>query len=667
MLITLISVITQFGVSVNYNMADYLPEDAPSTNAMDLMEEEFDSGVENARVMLEDVTVQEALEYKAELEAIDGVSEVTWLDDAIDIKAPLEMADQDTVETYYLDQNALLSLHIRDGDEVAITNEIYTLIGKENALAGEAVDTAVSQEMAGSESAYAALLLVPIIIIILVLSTNSWMEPVFFLTAIGVSVLINLGTNIFLGEVSFVTQSVAPILQLAVSLDYAIFLLHSFSDFRNKGEAPTSAMRLAMKQSFPAIAASASTTFFGFMALTFMNFEIGADLGVNLVKGIVLSFISVMIFLPALTLTFYKWIDKTKHKPLVPTFKNIGRRVMKFRIPSIILVFLILIPAFLAQSNTSFIYGTGEHPEDMRVGQDERAIEQVFGKSTPLVLLVPKGNVAKEEELIQELENVDHVSSVLAYVNTVSAAIPSEYLDESITESFYSDNYARIILNTTTDSEGERAFALIEKVERMAEELYGDDIYALGESVTLNDMKDTVEKDNIVVNILTIVAIALVLLVTFRSISMPIVLLLTIQSAVWINLSVPYFMDTSLVYVGYLIVSTVQLAATVDYAILLTEAYKENRKEMSAMKAIKKTIDEKIFSILISASILSSVGFILAWTSTNPIVSSIGLLLGRGALLAFILVVFFLPAMLVVFDKVINVTTWKANFYKEKG
>ncbi|WP_077065124.1 efflux RND transporter permease subunit [Gracilibacillus massiliensis] len=667
MLITLISVVTQFGVSVNYDMADYLPEDAPSTNAMDLMEEEFDSGVENARVMLEDVTVQEALEYKAELEAIDGVSEVTWLDDAIDIKAPLEMADQDTVETYYLDQNALLSLNIRDGDEVAITNEIYTLIGEENALSGEAVDTAVSQEMAGSESAYAALLLVPIIIIILVLSTNSWMEPVFFLTAIGVSVLINLGTNIFLGEVSFVTQSVAPILQLAVSLDYAIFLLHSFSDFRNKGEAPTNAMRLAMKQSFPAIAASASTTFFGFMALTFMNFEIGADLGVNLVKGIVLSFISVMIFLPALTLTFYKWIDKTQHKPLVPTFKNIGRRVMKFRIPSIILVFLILIPAFLAQSNTSFIYGTGEHPEDMRVGQDERAIEQVFGKSTPLVLLVPKGDIAKEEELIQELENVDHVSSVLSYVNTVSAAIPPEYLDESVTESFYSDNYARIILNTNTDSEGEKAFTLIEKVEGLAEQFYGDDIYALGESVTLNDMKDTVEKDNIVVNILTIVAIAIVLLVTFRSISMPIVLLLTIQSAVWINLSVPYFMDTSLVYVGYLIVSTVQLAATVDYAILLTEAYKENRKEMSAMKAIKKTVDEKIFSILISASILSSVGFILAWTSTNPIVSSIGLLLGRGALLAFILVVFFLPAMLVVFDKVINVTTWKANFYKEKG
>ncbi|MGN8644539.1 efflux RND transporter permease subunit [Gracilibacillus sp. HCP3S3_G5_1] len=663
-IIALISVIAQFAVSVNYNMVDYLPDNAPSTEAMDTMEDEFEASVANSRVMVHDVTVQEALAYKEQLAAIDGVSDVTWLDDAIDIKTPIEMADEDTVESYYKDNNALFSFHIRDGDEVEITDQIYELIGEENALDGEAVDTATSQKMAGSESAYAALLLVPIIIIILVLSTNSWIEPIFFLTAIGVSVLINLGTNIFLGEVSFVTQSVAPILQLAVSLDYAIFLLHSFSDFRNKGEGPTAAMRLALKRSFPAIAASASTTFFGFMALTFMDFEIGADLGINLVKGIVLSFISVMVFLPALTLTFYKWIDKTQHKQLIPTIKNLGRRVVKWRIPSLILVLLIIIPAFLAQSNTNFIYGVGEHPDSTRIGVDEQKIEDAFGKYTPMVLLVPKGDLAKEEELVHYLEELDHVSSVLAYVNTVDAAIPPEYLDESVTEQFYSENYSRIIIHSNANEEGDVAFTLIDEATEIAENYYGEDVHALGESVTLYDIKDTVEKDNVIVNILTVVAIAIVLLITFRSISMPIVLLLTIQAAVWINLSVPYFMDSSLVYVGYLIISTVQLAATVDYAILLSEAYHVNRKKMSALEAIKKTIDEKIFSILVSASILSSVGFILWMTSTNPIVGSIGLLLGRGALLAFVLVVFFLPAMLLVFDKVIEKTTWKANFYE---
>ncbi|PAV29625.1 RND transporter [Virgibacillus profundi] len=666
LIIAVISIVAQFTVSVNYNMVDYLPEDAPSTNAIEVMDQEFDGSVPNTSVMINDVTIQEALDYKDELASIDGVSDVTWLDDAIDIKTPIEMADQDTVESYYKDNNALFSFSIREGDEVATTDAIYELIGEENAMAGEALNTATQQKMALTETMYAAALLIPIIIIILVLSTSSWIEPVFFLTAIGVSVLINLGTNIFLGEISFVTQSVAPILQLAVSLDYAIFLLHSFSDFRQKVADPKEAMKLAMKRSFPAIAASASTTFFGFIALTFMNFEIGSDLGVNLVKGILLSFISVMVFLPALTIMLYKWIDKTQHKPLLPSIKNVGKGVMKLKIPSLILVLVLLVPAFLAQGQTNFIYGIGEQPESTRAGSDVIKIEEEFGKNTTMVLLVPKGNVAKEEELVEDLVNTAHVKSVLSYVNTVSAAIPPEYLDESVTEQFYSENYSRIILQTNTDTEGDTAFGLIEDVQKTAEGYYGDNFYSLGESVTLYDMKNVVQKDNKVVNILTVIAIALVLLVTFKSISFPVILLLTIQSSVWINLSIPYFTNSSLVFVGYLIVSTVQLAATVDYGILLTEAFKENRKEMPALQAIKKTIDEKIFSIAISASILSSVGFILWLTSSNPVVSSIGLLLGRGALLAFIMVVLFLPAVLLVFDKLIEKTTWKANYYKRE-
>ncbi|WP_117161026.1 RND family transporter [Paraliobacillus sp. X-1268] len=665
MVIAAISVFSQSFVSVNYNMVDYLPDDAPSTEAMEVMEQEFDGAVPDTRVMINDVTVQEALQVKEQLAAIDGVEDVTWLDDSIDIKAPLELADKDTVETYYKDDKAIFSFSIRDGDEVQVTNTIYELIGEDNAMAGEALDTAISQEMAGSESMYAAALLVPIIILILVISTTSWLEPLFFLTAIGISVLINLGTNVFFGEVSFVTQSVAPILQLAVSLDYAIFLLHSFSDYRKKVADPAEAMRFAIKKSFPAIAASAATTFFGFMALTFMNFEIGSDLGLNLVKGIVLSFLSVMIFLPALTVMFYKWIDKTQHKPLLPNMRKIGNSVVKVRIPVLLLVFLLIIPAFLAQSNTTFTYGTGDQPEQTRAGSDKIEVEDAFGKYTSMVLLVPKGDVAKEEDLVQDLEAFGSVTTVLSYVNTVSSAIPPEYLDESITEQFYSDNYSRIILYTDAGPEGDKAFSLVESVQETAANYYDDNAYSLGESVTLYDMKNVVQEDNKLVNILTIIAIAIVLLVTFKSVSIPIVLLLTIQSAVWINLAVPYFTDSPLVYVGYLIVSTVQLAATVDYAILLMEAYKENRKEMTALEAIKKTIDEKIFSIAISASILSSVGFILWITSSNPIVGSIGLLLGRGALLAFIMVLLFLPAMLLVFDKVIDKTTWKANFHKK--
>ncbi len=662
--LAIISALAQFAVSINYSMVDYLPKDSPSTIAMETMEEEFDGAVANTRVMIKDIEIQEALEFKQDLKAIDGVSEVTWLDDAIDTKTPIEMADKDTVDSYYRNGNALFSFHIAEGKEVETTDEIYELIGKKNSMAGEALDTATSQKMTGKETMYAAALLIPIIIIILILSTRSWAEPVFFLTAIGISVIINLGTNIFIGEISFITQSVAPILQLAVSLDYAIFLLHSFGDYRKQTDTPAEAMQMAMKRSFPAIAASASTTFFGFIALTFMDFEIGADLGLNLVKGIALSFISVMVFLPALTLMFYHWIDKTEHKQLLPSIRNVGKTLNKLRVPALIVLLIFMVPAFLGQSQTNFLYGIGEQPEASRAYNDEVAIEEVFGKHTPMVLLLPKGDIAKEKHFVQELKNFPEVKSTVSYVDAIGPAIPPNYLDESVTAPFFSENYSRVIVNTTVDTEGEATFAFIDEIQLLTSNYYEDNYHILGESVTLYDMKHVVEKDNTVVNLLTVIAIATVLLITFRSLSFPVVLLVTIQSAVWINLSIPYFTNTPLVYVGYLIISTVQLAATVDYAILLTEAYKENRKEMHALPAIKKTIDEKIFSIGVSASILSSVGFILWLTSSNQIVASIGLLLGRGALLAFIMVVLVLPALLSLLDRVIEKTTWKANFYK---
>ncbi|SFD69729.1 hypothetical protein SAMN05216238_103200 [Lentibacillus persicus] len=665
LVLSIISAIVQFGVPVQHDMVEYLPEDTPSIEATEIMDEEFSGEMTNARVMMKDISIPDALGFKDELNAVDGVSEVTWLDDAIDIKTPVEMADSDTVDTYYKDGNALYSFHIEEGKEVETTDAVYNLIDEENAMAGEAVNTARSQKMTTQETMNAAMILVPVIILILLISTRSWIEPVLFLTAIGVSILINMGTNVFIGEISFITQAVAPILQLAVSLDYAIFLLHSFDDYRNELSDPREAMQKAMKRSFPAIAASASTTFFGFMALSFMDFGLGADLGLNLVKGILLSFISVMVFLPALTLMFYKWIDKTQHRPFVPNRFNIGKYLMKLRIPVLLIVMVLIVPAFPGQSQTEFLYGNGEQPENTRVGSDTTEIEQVFGKSTPIVLLVPKGDIGKEVELVQELDRLENVKSTISYVETVGAGIPPEYLDESQTDQFFSENYSRITLNTTTDVEGDEAFSLVEEVRGTTADYY-DDYHALGESVTLYDMKNIVQQDNTVVNVLTIIAIAIVLLVTFRSISFPVVLLLTIQSAVWINLSVPYFTDIPLVYIGYLIISTVQLAATVDYAILLTEDYVQNRKVMKAKQAIKKTINEKVFSIGVSASILSSVGFILWMTSTDPIVSSIGLLLGRGALLAFLMVVLLLPALLLVFDRVIEKTTWQANFYRGK-
>src|SRR5699024_4633608 len=248
---------------------------------------------------------------------------------------------------------------------------------------------------------------------------------------------------------------------------------------RKTEETPEEAMKLAMKRSFPAIAASASTTIFGFTALMFMQFGLGADLGLNLLKGILLSFISVMIFLPALTLILYKWIDKTKHRAFLPSKYNIGKYIMKFRIPVLLIIAILIVPAFLAQGQTNFLYGTGGNPDNTRAGQDENEIEDVFDKFTPMVLLVPKGDLAREDELVHDLDNLDEVKSTVSYVNTVGAGIPPEYLDESDTEQFYSENYSRITLNTTTDTEGEEAFALVDQVKDIPSDYYGDKYYML--------------------------------------------------------------------------------------------------------------------------------------------------------------------------------------------
>ena len=653
-----------FAVNVNYSMMDYLPEDAQSTTALKVMEDEFASGVPNLRVMIENVSLTEAVEYKERIAMIDGVSGVMWLDDVTDITQPIETIDTATVESYYKDECALMSVTIEEGYELDATNAIYELLGDKGALSGEAVDTASSQRMSVTESVKAIFILVPVILVILLLFTNSWIEPLLFLVTIGIAVLINMGSNIIFGEISFITQAISPILQMAVSLDYAIFLLNSFAEYRKQDYDAVQAMKMAMRRSFTAIIASAATTLFGFVALIFMNFRIGSDLGINLVKGIIISFISVMVFLPALTLCCYKLIDKTKHRRLMPTFKNVGKGLLKLRVPALILVILIAVPCFLAQSKTEFIYGTGDASENSTVGIDEQRINEKFGQSNAIVLLVERGDPAREAELCSELQQIDHVTGIMSYATTVGTEIPDEYLDESITSQFYSENYSRIIVYTDTEEEGETAFSVVEEVQQKAEEYYSQ-VLSCGQSVNLLDIKNVVSEDSTIVNIIAVVSIALVLLFTFKSISLPLILLFTIEAAIWINMSVAYFAGNSLSYIGYLVINTVQLGATVDYAILLTETYTKNRKVMKKKEALKVSIGETFSSILTSAIILAGAGFCLGIVSTNTIISELGILLGRGTVLSMIMVICLLPALLTIFDKVIEKTSLRMPFYKE--
>ncbi len=652
-------------LKVNYNLGDYLPDEAKSTAAIEIMGKEFTQTVPNARVMVSGVDTAQAQEYKKKLAAIEGITEVFWLDDVMDIKQPLALADADTVNEYYRDDTALFSITIAKGAELKVMESVYELIGDDNAMTGEAANIGFAQKYSASETTKAFMILIPLILIVLILATSSWLEPLLFLVTIGIAIVLNMGTSIFMGEISFMTQAISPILQMAVSLDYAIFLLHSFGRFRKQTDDVNVAMQMAMKESFPSILASAATTFFGFIALAFMKFGIGADLGFNLVKGIVFSFLSVMIFLPALTLFLYKYIDKTHHRNFLPDFKNIGKGILRLKIPALIVLAIILIPVFLGQSQNTFIYGMGDSDAQTRSGVDANKINGKFGQSTPIVLLVPKGEPAKELLLARELEQIDHVTSVMSYATTVDAKIPSTFLDSDITSQFYSENYARLIVNTDTPTEGDVAFDTVALVQQKTQEYYGDKYYAGGESVSLYDMKQVVQTDTRTVNWIAVISIALVLLITFRSLTLPIILVLTIETAIWINLSVSYFSNTAICYIGYLVISTVQLGATVDYAILLTNNYRQNRIVMPKKQAMMTTLKDHVVSILTSGIILSTAGFCLFLTTSLGIVADLGILLGRGTILSMVMVIIFLPALLTVFDKMIEKTTLKAKFYKE--
>ena len=664
--LTILCVFLYFEVRVNYNMVDYLPPSASSTQAIDIMSREFSQEIPNANVMIRDISVIEALEYKRLLGNIEGINEVTWLDDVADLKIPLGFLDASLVETYYKDGAALFMLRIQDGWARSACADIRALIGDGNALSGEAVDTDFMQRASVSEVINAMLIILPLAIIIFLISTESWLEPFLILCAIGVAVLVNMGSNILFGQVSFLTNSVSPLLQLAVSMDYAIFLMHTFSDCRMKHNNVEDAMAEAITSSITTISASALTTLFGFLALVFMQFRIGADLGLILAKGIIISYISVVVFLPALMLCLLNATNRMRHRPLLPDSSNVNNGLRKIASPAVVLVILLIFPSFLGQQRTTFVYGAGSVGGGTSLEFDKKAIAEVFGNTNISALLVPSGNKVRERDLSTELKNLDRVDTVISYAQTVGTAIPSAFLSSDIIDQFYSEHYARIILYTDTPTEGDISFGMIEQIRSTTSKYYNE-FHIAGQSASLYDMKTVVAIDNLRVNLIAIIAIFTVIMLSFRSLILPFILVITIEAGIWINLSIPYFANNSINFIGFLVLSTVQLGATVDYAILLTDHYRENRKHMLKKDALDKALGDSFKSILISGFTLSFSGFTLYITSTNSSISDIGLLLGRGTILSMFMVLCFLPPMLNVFDKLIAKTTWNSRFLFSKN
>lgn len=639
-------------VAVNYDMADYLPDDTKSTVSLEIMGEEFEGGIPNARVMITDITIPEALEYKEKLKDVPGVTAVTWLNDAADITVPLSTIDTDTLETYYKDNTALFTVTIAEDSLISGVEAIRNIVGENGALTGTAVSTADATTNTVTEIIYITVIAVVFVLLVLLFTTSSWIEPFIVLAGLGVAIILNNGSNLIFGEISFVTNAAESVLQLAVSLDYSVFLLHRFHECREQNPDPKSAMVEALCKSTSSILSSGLTTVIGFVALVLMQFKIGPDLGLALAKGVAISLITVFVFVPSLILCTYKWIDKTAHKPILPTFKRLGKVVSKIAIPMVCIFAVLIVPSYLGSNANSYLYGASEiFAEGTQYGKDTAAIEEVFGQSDTYVLMVPKGDTATETALSEELHTLPEITSIISYVDMAGAEIPNAYLDSDTLAQLEGERYSRMVITADVPYEGENTFTLVENIRNIADKYYPDNNYLAGSGVSTYDLKETITADMVLVNLLAIGAVFVVLLITLKSISLPFILVLSIETAIWLNLSVPYFLDKPIYYLAYLIISSVQLGATVDYAILMTDRYRENRQTLEKKPAVIQTLSDTFVSIMTSGSVLTVVGFLLGWISSNQLLAQLGVFVGRGAVFSLIIVLFVLPGLLYVFDR----------------
>ncbi len=653
-------------VAVNYDMNDYLPPESASTQALDLMEQEYEGGIPNARVMVQNVSVPKALEYKQKLLEVDGVTDVTWLDDVASVTVPLEMQDQDTVESYYKNGSALFSITISEDKRIEAVSAIRDIIGDGNAMTGSAVTTAVATTSTVNEITTIAIIAVAFVLLILILTTTSFSEPLLVLASLGIAVVINAGSNLMFGEISFVTNAAGNILQLAVSLDYSVFLLHRFAECRQTTSNTKEAMVQALTMSTTSILSSGLTTVIGFLALCLMQFQIGPNLGLALAKGVALSLITVFTFMPALILRTYKLIDKTQHRSFMPSFQHFGKFVTQIMMPMVIVFAILIVPCYLASNANSFYYGASHiFGSSTQLGSDTKKIENTFDKQDTYVLMVPKDSTATQSELSEVLHQIPQVTSILSYVDTVGETIPEQYLDSGTLSKLNSKNYTRMVLTVDAAYEGKETFTLVENIRDTAEQYYPSSWYLAGEGVSTYDLMNTVTSDMVKVNLIAIGAVFLVLLITMKSIILPIILVLSIETAIWINLSIPYFSDQTIFYIAYLIISSIQLGATVDYAILFTDRYKEMRQTYAKKDAVIQTVSAVAVSVLTSASVLTVVGFLLGIFSSHGLLSQLGYFLGKGTLCSLAIVLFVLPGLLYLFDKLIIKTKKSKEVYSQ--
>lgn len=657
-LLVILSVIAAPFVEVNYDLTEYLPDTVQSKQGLDLMEEKF-GYPGTARVMIEDVNLYQAKLYKDELEAVDGVDQILWLDMGTDVYSSSSFINSDDIADYYKDGSAVMDVTFVEGDTSKKTSEaideMMEILGDKGYFTGPAVQNKSLEENVSREMNMILALGVLMIFLILCITTNSWFEPVLYLTIMGVAIVINKGTNIFLGRISFLTDSVSAVLQLAVSMDYSIFLIHAYTREKQKGIEQRQALRNAIDEALRSIFASSLTTIVGFIVLAFMKFSIGFDMGIVLAKGIVVSLFTVVLFMPAMILRTMSLIERTAHRPFLPDFDGLSRKIYKIRWAVLVFVAVIIIPAYTAQGMNSFLFGNESvgDSEGTQVYEDEQVINGKFGRSNLMIALIPNTSMVTEKAFSDEVENLPYTKSVTSMAGTLPAGIPESFLPRSVTDLLHKEDYARILIYVKTKGESPLAYQCSDEIQTIMKRYYPENSYLVGTTPSTQDIESTITKDYARVNTMSLIGVFLVVMFSFKSLIIPIIIMIPIEVAVFINMAVPYIVGDTLIFMGYIIVSSIQLGATVDYAILTTSNYLECRKEAEKKQAVIMALKRTIPAVLTSGSILTVAGYMVYKISSVAAIGDLGHLIGRGAWMSMVLVLTLMPAFLALFDHIL--------------
>ena len=658
------SIIAMCFVNVNYDLTKYVPSYTQSSQGLDKMKEEF-GYPGTARLMIKDVSLYEAKMYKDQLAAVDGVDQILWCDTTVNVYAGEDFVNLDDIKDYYKDGCAVMDITFEEESDSPRTeraiDEMKAITGDKGCYVGMAVQNKSLIETTAREMGRILVVAVLMILAVLCLATTAWTEPILFMMVMGVAVLLNKGTNIFLGTISFLTDNVAIILQLATSMGYSIFLLDAFMSWRDTGLSEEEAIVKAVEEAINSIFASSLTTVVGFLALVTMKFNIGFDMGLVLAKGIVFSLLSVVFFMPAMILKFTKWNDRTKHRSFFPDFTKMGKGVFKIRYAVLIGIFLITPPAYVAQGMNHFLYGNSAvgGAKGTQGYEDDQEITARFGRSNMLLLIYPNNDMVAERRLSDELEDLPYVKSVTSMANTLPEGVPEEFLPESATSLLHKNDTARMLIYIRTKGESDIAFQCTDQIRDIMKKYYPEESYVVGETPSTQDIKVTITEDNTRVNVLSLLGVFMVVMFSFHSVLIPLVVMIPIEVAIFLNMAIPYIQGVDMVYMGYIIVSSIQLGATVDYSILLTNNYIAKRKLLPKKEACIEAVTRSCSSIFTSGTIITLAGYIVHFISTTAAIGDLGHLIGRGGLLSVMLVLTLLPALLVLCDRLIIEKDWK--------